>query len=136
MLSVLQVLFSVGACLARSVFCIAYRPCACVDVVRILPHTHRHFLGQKNSSNVRADPLLAPYQQYSRLDSLVAHVCYKVNNDVCHTAAILDAAHGNVERFSSQLTTSSRFLFTEPFFANNTLRHQNTRKCRTLWGRA
>ena len=71
-----------------------YRLCACVGVVRIFPHTHRHFVGQKSSSNVRIDPLLAPYQ----LDSLVAHVCYKANRDVCHTAAILDAAHGNVQQ--------------------------------------
>ena len=48
-----------------------YRPLACVGVVRILhlkvydfPHTHRHFVGQWNSSNVHVDPLLAPYQQY------------------------------------------------------------------------
>ena len=28
----------------------------------------------------------------------MAHVCYKANSDVCHTAAILDAAHGNVQQ--------------------------------------
>ena len=44
------------------------------------PHIHRHFVGQQNSSNVHADPLLAPYQ---RLDSLVGHVCYKANSDAC-----------------------------------------------------
>ena len=51
--------------------CSLYRRCACVGVVRILyskvydfPHTRRHFVGQRNSSNVDADPLLAPYQQY------------------------------------------------------------------------
>ena len=47
---------------------------------------------------VHMDPLLAPYQQYSQLDRLVAHVCYKANSDVSHTAAILDAAHGNVQQ--------------------------------------
>ena len=26
-----------------------------------------------------------------------AHVCYKANSDVCHTAAILDAAHRSVQ---------------------------------------
>ena len=36
----------------------------------------------------------------------MAHVCYKANSDVCHTAAILDAAH---VAFSSQLTTSSLY---------------------------
>ena len=82
-----------------------YRPLACVGVVRILylkvydfPHTRRHFVGQWNSSNVHVDPLLAPYQQYRRLDRLVAHVCYKANSDVCHTAAILDAAHRSVQQ--------------------------------------
>ena len=44
------------------------------------------------------DPLLAPYEQYWQLDSLVAHACFKANSDVCHTAAILDAAHGNVQQ--------------------------------------
>ena len=34
---------------------------------------------------IRIDPLLAPYQQYLRLDRLVAHECYKANSDVyCH----------------------------------------------------
>ena len=28
----------------------------------------------------------------------MAHVCYKANSDVCYTAAILDAAHGNVQQ--------------------------------------
>ena len=28
----------------------------------------------------------------------VAHVFYKANSNVCHTAAILDAAHGNVQQ--------------------------------------
>ena len=28
----------------------------------------------------------------------MAHVCYKANSDVCHTAAILNAAHGNVQQ--------------------------------------
>ena len=72
-----------------------------MGVVRLLylkvydfPHTHRHFVGQWNSSNVHVDPLLAPY----RLDRLVAHVCYKANSDVCHTAAILDAAHRSVQQ--------------------------------------
>ena len=76
-----------------------------MGVVRILylkvydfPHTRRHFVGQGNSSDVHVDPLLAPYQQYWRLDRLVAHVCYKANSDVCHTAAILDAAHRSVQQ--------------------------------------
>ena len=76
-----------------------------MGVVGIFPHTHRHFVGQKNSSNVRIDPFLALYQQYSLLDSLVAHVCYKANSDVCHTAAILDAAHGNVQQLAHNLIT-------------------------------
>ena len=46
-------------------------------------------------ANVHVDPLLAPYQHYWQLDSLVGHVCY---SDVCHTTAILDAAHGNVQQ--------------------------------------
>ena len=82
-----------------------YRPLACVGVVHILylkvydfPHTRRHFVGQWNSSNVHVDPMLAPYQQYLQLDSLVAHVCYKANSDVCHTAVILDAAHRSVQQ--------------------------------------
>ena len=81
-----------------------------MGVVRILyskvydfPHTHHHFVGQQNSSNVRADPFLAPYQHYRQLDSLVAHVCYKANSDVCHTAAILDAAHDNVQQSAHNL---------------------------------
>ena len=28
------------------------------------PHTRHHFVGQWNGSNVHADPLLVPYQQY------------------------------------------------------------------------
>ena len=36
----------------------------------------------------------------------MAHVCYKANSDVCHTAAILYAAHGDVQQ---QLTTSSLY---------------------------
>ena len=51
--------------------CIDYRPCAGVGVVHLLylkvydfPHTRRHFVGQRNSSNVHVDPLLASYQQY------------------------------------------------------------------------
>ena len=56
----------------------------------------------------------------------MAHVCYKVNNDVCHTAAILDAALGNVERFSSQLTTSSLFkLVHRAIFCRTIQCHQN-----------
>ena len=43
------------------------RPCACVGVVHIFPHTYRHFVGQKNSSNVCVDPLLAPYHWLSAL---------------------------------------------------------------------
>ena len=46
------------------------RRCDCMGVVHILyskvyhfPHTHRHFVGQQNTSNVHADPLLAAYQQ-------------------------------------------------------------------------
>ena len=44
------------------------------------------------------DPLLASYQQYLQLDCLVDHICYKANSDVCHTVAILDVAHGNVQQ--------------------------------------
>ena len=44
------------------------------------------------------DPLLALYQQYWQLDRLVAHVCYTANGDVCHTAVILNAAHGNIQQ--------------------------------------
>ena len=76
-----------------------------MDVVRILYlkvyiflHTHRYFVGQWNSSNVHVDPLLVPYQQYWQLDRLMAHVCYKANSDVCHTAVILDVAHGNIQQ--------------------------------------
>ena len=81
-----------------------YRPCACVGVVRILylkvydfPHTRRHFVGQWNSSNVHINPFLAPYQQYWQLDCLVAHICYKANSNVCHTAVILDVVHRSVQ---------------------------------------
>ena len=88
-----------------------------MGVVRIFPHTHRHFVGQKNSSKVRVDPLLAPYQQYSRLDSLVAHVCYKANSNVCHTAAILDAAHGNVQQPAHEPRRCMNLPFTKPFLA-------------------
>jgi len=28
----------------------------------------------------------------------VAHVYYKANSDVCHTAAILEVAHGNLQQ--------------------------------------
>ena len=31
------------------------------------------------------------------LHTQVVHVCYKANSDVCHTAAILDAAHRSVQ---------------------------------------
>ena len=51
------------------------------------------------------DPLLAPYQQYTQLDRLVAHVCYKANSNVSHTAAILDAAHGKVQQPAHNLIT-------------------------------
>ena len=37
------------------------------------------------------------------MNRLVAHVCYKANSDVCHTAAILDAAHGNVQQAAHNL---------------------------------
>ena len=29
---------------------------------------------------------------------LVAHVCCKASSDACHTVAILDVAHGNVQQ--------------------------------------
>ena len=80
-----------------------YRPCACVGVAMLyskvydFPHTRRHFVGHWNSSNVHVDPLLALYQHYWQLNSLVAHVCYKANNDVCHTAAILDTVHDKAQ---------------------------------------
>ena len=45
--------------------------------------------------------------QGPRLLRIVAHVCYKANSNVCHTAVILDAAHGNA--FNSQLTTLSLY---------------------------
>ena len=37
------------------------------------------------------------------LGHLLAHVCYKANSNVCHTAAILDAAHGNVQQLAHNL---------------------------------
>ena len=52
----------------------------------------------------------------------MAHVCYKANSDVCHTAAILDAV-----TFSIQLTTSSLYkLAVHRAIFLPTLRHQNT----------
>jgi len=47
------------------------------------PRTRRHFVGHKNSSNVHADLLLAPYHQYWQLDHLVARVCCKASSDAC-----------------------------------------------------
>ena len=38
------------------------------------------------------------YQLFWLLDCLVAHVCYQANCYVCHTAAILDVAHCNIQQ--------------------------------------
>ena len=55
----------------------------------------------------------------------MAHVCYKANSDVCHTAAILDAAHGNIQQPAHNLIavyittlindTRKRYCFSSSF---------------------
>jgi len=62
------------------------------------PHTHCHFLGHWNTSNVHVDLLLAPYQQYWQLDHLVACICCETNSDACHTVASLEAAYGSIQQ--------------------------------------
>ena len=47
----------------------------------------------------------------------MAHVCHKANSDVCHTAVILDAVHGNFQQ-------SAHNLHTDIFCP--ILHHQNT----------
>ena len=55
----------------------------------------------------------------------MAHVFFKADSNVCHTAAILDAAHGNIQQPAHNLvavqTCHSQSLFFCP-----TLHHQNT----------
>ena len=50
----------------------------------------------------------------------MAHVCHKANSDVCHTAVILDAVHGNFQQPAHNLIT----IYTDIFCP--TLHHQNT----------
>ena len=52
-----------------------------------------------------------------QLDRLVAYICYKANSNVCHTAAILDVAHGKRSAASSQPQCCINLLSTESFFA-------------------
>ena len=40
-----------------------------------------------------------------QLDRLVARICYKANGDVCRTAVILDAAHGNIQQPAHNLVS-------------------------------
>ena len=47
----------------------------------------------------------------------MAHVCYKANSDVCHTAAILDAAQRSVQQPAHNHRRCINLPFTQSFFA-------------------
>ena len=126
----------------------AYRLCVCVGVVRILYSKVYDFLhtnilyGSRTAVMYTWIPLLAPCQQYWQLGHLVTHVCYKANSDVCHTAAILDAAHRSVQQPAHNLVTTSsqprrciNLPFTKPFLpyiASSEYWQHKSNSCYTL----